>query len=67
MVIVINKYLLKSNFLNGKMFPSEEFLGNPLDLKTTNNTKVNIEGVAVLDFSLKLTSEKVISYLYCYK
>ena len=59
MVIVINKYLLKSNFLNGKMFPSEEFLGNPLDLKTTNNTKVNIEGVAVLDFSLKLTSEKV--------
>ena len=40
MVIVINKYLLKSIFLNGKMFPSEEFLGNPLDLKTTNNTKV---------------------------
>lgn len=59
MVIVINKYLLKSNFPNGKMFPSEEFRGNPLDLKTTNNTKVNIEGVAVLDFSLKLTSEKV--------
>ena len=30
-----------------------------MDLKTANNTKLNIEGVAVLDFSLKLMSEKV--------
>ena len=37
----------------------EEFLGTPLDLKTTNNTKLNIKGVVVLHFLLKLTSEKV--------
>ena len=30
-----------------------------MDLKTANNTILNIEGVAVLDFSLKLTFEKV--------
>ena len=30
-----------------------------MNLKTGNNTKLNIEGGAVLDFSLKLTSEKV--------
>ena len=29
-----------------------------MDLKTANNTKLSIEGVTVLDFSLKLTSEK---------
>ena len=39
MVVVINKYLLKSNFPNGKMFLSEEFRRNPLDLKTMNNSK----------------------------
>ena len=59
MVGVINKHCLKSNFPNEKFFSSEEFLGIPLDLKTANNTKLNIEGIAVLDFSLKLTSEKV--------
>ena len=59
MVSVINKHWLKSNFPNEKIFLSEEFLGTPLNLKTSNNTKLNIEGVAVLDFSLKLTSEKV--------
>ena len=30
-----------------------------MNLKTGNNTKLNIEGGALLDFSLKLTSEKV--------
>ena len=59
MVSVINKHWLKSNFPNEKIFSSEEFLVTPLDLKAANNTKLNIEGVAVLDFSLKLTSEKV--------
>ena len=59
MVSVINKHWLKSNFSNEKTFSSEEFLGSPLDLKTANNTNLNIEGVTVLDFSLKLTSEKV--------
>ena len=59
MVGVINKHCLKSNFPNEKFFSSEEFLGISLDLKTTNNTKLNIEGVAVLDFSLKFTPEKV--------
>ena len=58
-VSVINKHWLKSNFPNEKNFSSEEFLGTLLDLKTTNNTKLNIEGVAVLDFLLKLMSEKV--------
>ena len=59
MVSVINKHWLKSNFSNEKSFSSEEFLRNPLDLKTSNNAKPNIEDVAVLDFSLKLISEKV--------
>ena len=59
MVSVINKHWLKSNFPDEKFFLSEEFLGNPLGLKTANNTKLNIEGVAVLDFSLKLRSKKV--------
>ena len=59
MVSVINKHWLKSNFPNEKIFSSEEFLGTPLDMKTANNTKLNIERVAVLDFSLKFTSEKV--------
>ena len=58
-VSVINKHWLKSNFPNEKIFSSEKFLETPLDLKTANNTKLNIEGVPVLDFSLKLTSEKV--------
>ena len=53
MVSVIKKYWLKSNFPNEKIFSSDEFLGTPLDLKTVNNTKLNIESVAVLDFSLK--------------
>ena len=53
MVSVIKKYWLKSNFPNEKIFSGDEFLGTPLDLKTVNNTKLNIEGVAVLDFSLK--------------
>ena len=56
---VINKHWLKSNFPYEKIFSSEEFLGTPLNLKTANNTTLNIEGVAVLDFSLKVTSEKV--------
>ena len=30
-----------------------------MDLKTANITKLNIEGVPVLDFSLKFTPEKV--------
>ena len=59
MVSVINKHWLKSNFPNEKIFLSEEFLGTPLNLKTANNTKLNIESVAVLDFPLKLASEKV--------
>ena len=59
MVSVINKDWLKSNFPNENVFSTEEFLGIPLNLKTANNTKLNIEGVAVLDFSLKLTTEKV--------
>ena len=59
MVSVINKHWLKSNFSNEKSFSSEEFLRDPLDLKTSNNAKPNIEDVAVLDFSLKLISEKV--------
>ena len=59
MVSVINKHWLKSNFPNEQIFSSEEFLGKPLDLKTASNTKLNIENVAAIDFSLKLTSEKV--------
>ena len=59
MVSVINKHWLKSNFPNENIFSSEEFLGAPLDLKTANNTKLNVKDVAVLDFSLKSTSEKV--------
>ena len=59
MVSVINKHWLKSNFPNEKIFLSEEFLGTPLKLKTANNTKLNIESVAGLDFPLKLASEKV--------
>ena len=58
-VSVINKHLLKSNFSNEQIFSNEEFLGTPLDLKTASNTKLNIENVAAIDFSLKLTSEKV--------
>ena len=56
---VINKHCLKSNFPNENIFSSEEFLGIPLDLKTGNNTKLNIEGVAFLDFSLKPMLKKV--------
>ena len=59
MVSVINEHWLKSNFSNDNIFPSEEFPGTPLDLRTANNTKLNVEGVAVLDFSLKRASEKV--------
>ena len=59
MVSVINKHWLKSNFSNDNIFSSEEFLGTPLDLRTANNTKLNVEGVAMLDFLLKRTSEKV--------
>ena len=58
-VSVINKHWLKSNFSNEQFFSNEEFLGTPLDLKTASNTKLNIENVAAIDFSLKLTSEKV--------
>ena len=59
MVSVINKHWLKSNFSNDNIFSSEEFLGTPLDLRTANNTKLNVEGVAMSDFLLKRTSEKV--------
>ena len=59
MASVINKHCLKSNFPNEKIFSSEEFLGIPSDLKTGNNTKLNTEGVAFLDFSLKLMFKKV--------
>ena len=59
MVSVTNKHRLKSNFPNERYFSSKQFLGTPLDLKTANNTKLNTEGVAVLVFSLKLTSENV--------
>ena len=59
MFSVISTHWLKSNFPSEKVFSSEKFLGTPLDLQTTHNTKLNIEGVAALDFSLKLTSKKV--------
>ena len=59
MVSVINKHWLKSNFPNENIFWSEEFLRAPLDLKTANNAKLNVKDLAVLDFSLKSTSEKV--------
>ena len=51
--------MAKIKFSKWKNFSSEEFLETPLDLKTANITKLNIEGVAVLDFSLKFTPEKV--------
>ena len=50
MFSVINKHWLKSNFPNKKFFSSEELLGTLLNLKTVNDTKLNIESVAVLDF-----------------
>ena len=59
MVSVITKHWLKSNFPNEKNFLNEEFLGSPLDLKVSINTKLHIEGAAVLDFSLKFTSKTV--------
>ena len=42
-----------------KFFRVKNFWELPLDFKTANNTKLNIQGAAVLDFSLKLMSVKV--------
>ena len=59
MVSVISKSCLDLNFPNEKVFSTEEILGTPLNLKAANNTKLDIEGVALFDFSLKRTTEKV--------
>ena len=58
MVNTVNKNWLKNNFPEAEILLVEQFMENfPLNLKTANNTNLNVEGAAIINFSLKYGTE----------
>ena len=75
MVSLVNKNWLTQNFPSAQILSVENFLelNEKLDLRAANNTKVNVEGVCILKFSLQenqsetfdvpfLVTDQILSY-----
>ena len=53
MVSMVDRYWLKENFPDERIYSVEEFLGTSLHLQAANATTIKFDGVVILRFTLK--------------